>query len=69
MIICELQTLTTILLSLCLYYINDIPTLYILAALGCNIPALCPVTLEGQIRCSGCEPSESHDDGLCCPGD
>jgi len=34
--------------------------------LGCNIPVICPVTMEGQIQCTRCEPSEGDDDGLCC---
>ncbi|XP_071130623.1 uncharacterized protein [Mytilus edulis] len=35
--------------------------------LGCNIPRICPVTDPNrQIQCTGCEASESSDDGLCC---
>ena len=34
--------------------------------LGCNIPRICPVTMNGQIQCTRCEPSQGDDDGLCC---
>ncbi|VDI82243.1 Hypothetical predicted protein [Mytilus galloprovincialis] len=36
-------------------------------AMGCNLPRQCPVTVPHiQHRCTGCEASESSDDGLCC---
>ncbi|XP_063416875.1 uncharacterized protein LOC134699144 [Mytilus trossulus] len=33
--------------------------------IGCNIPLVCPVTMEGQVQC-GCDDMGKPENGFCC---